>query len=162
MKALYCLDGTITVVDAARVETHLDEEKFEGAQNKSVDQLTFVNRVILNRVTLLGGNLKTEGCRSFCGGRRSILAVSSGTGSFGPFFPQNYVVACDPRCKWRVRGDLRSGETRVRPVSCACIHLRGLKRCPGCVRLHGGRFAIVRTCRPACVGMLQLLRSSDC
>ena len=53
MKALYCLDGIITVVDAARVETHLDEEKFEGAQNKSVDLLTFVNRVILNRVTPL-------------------------------------------------------------------------------------------------------------
>ena len=53
MKVLYCLDGIITVVDAAHVETYLDEEKFEGAQNKSVDKLTFVNRVILNRVTLL-------------------------------------------------------------------------------------------------------------
>ena len=86
IKALYCLDGIITVVDAARVETHLDEEKFEGAQNKSVDQLTFVNRVILNGVTLLSENLKTEGCHSFSGGGRSILAVSSGTESFGLFF----------------------------------------------------------------------------
>ena len=39
MKALYCLDGIITVVDAARVATHLDEEKFEGAQNKSVESV---------------------------------------------------------------------------------------------------------------------------
>jgi len=42
MKAMYRLDGIITVVDAVHVELHLDEEKLEGAQNESVDQLTFV------------------------------------------------------------------------------------------------------------------------
>ena len=66
--------------------THLDEEMFKGAQNKSVDQLTFVNRVILNRMTLFSENLKRRGVVSFCGGGRSILAVSSGTESFGLFF----------------------------------------------------------------------------
>ena len=147
MKALYCLDGIITVVDAARVETHLDEEKFKGAQNKSVDQLTFVNRVILNRVTLLSENLKTEGCRSFCGGRRSILAVSSGTESFGLFF--------SPKLCCSVRSALQMVSEGGSSLLSLGGNLRGSKRRPGGVRLHGGRFAIVRACRPACVGMLQ-------
>ena len=61
MKAMYRLDGIITVVDAAHVEAHLDEEKPEGAENESVEQLTFADRIILNKCDLLlGGNLKTE------------------------------------------------------------------------------------------------------
>ena len=81
-------------MDAARVETHLDEEMFKGAQNKSVEELTSVT------VTLFSENLKRRGVVSFCGGGRSILAVSSGTDVLGYSLPQNYVVACDPRCKW--------------------------------------------------------------
>ena len=61
MKAKYRLDGIITVVDAAHVEAHLDEEKPEAAVNESVEQLTFADRIILNKCDLLlSGNLKTE------------------------------------------------------------------------------------------------------
>ena len=69
LKALYCLDGIITVVDAARVKTHLDEEMFKGAQNK------FVVKILNGRVSFLSA--EEDG---------SILAVSSGTESFGFFF----------------------------------------------------------------------------
>jgi len=61
VKAMYRLDGIITVVDAAHVEAHLDEEKPEGAENESVEQLAFADRIILNKCDLLlSGNLKTE------------------------------------------------------------------------------------------------------
>ena len=43
MKAMYRLDGIITVVDAARANASRRGE-VEGAQNESVDQLTFVDR----------------------------------------------------------------------------------------------------------------------
>ena len=74
IKALYCLDGIITVVDAARVETHLDEEMFKGAQNK------FVVKILNGRV-LFPSAEEDE----------AILAVSSGTERFGSFFsPELY------------------------------------------------------------------------
>ena len=61
VKAMYRLDGIITVVDAAHVEAHLDEEKPEGAENEFVEQLAFADRIILNKCDLLlSGNLKTE------------------------------------------------------------------------------------------------------
>ena len=80
MKAMYRLDGIITVVDAAHVEAHLDGEKPEGVENESVEQLAFADRIILNKCNLLksqdGGAQAARlfGCRSFCGERRSILA----------------------------------------------------------------------------------------
>ena len=61
VKKLYRLDGIITVVDAAHVLSHLDEEKPEGAENESVEQLAFADRIILNKCDLLlTGQLKTE------------------------------------------------------------------------------------------------------
>ena len=61
MKAMYRLDGIITVADAAHVEAHLDEGKPEGAVTESVEQLTFADKIILNKCDLLlSGNLKTE------------------------------------------------------------------------------------------------------
>merc|ERR1711971_250659 len=53
VKAKYRLDGIVTVVDAAHVVQHLDEEKPEGAENESVEQLAFADRVILNKCDLL-------------------------------------------------------------------------------------------------------------
>ncbi len=50
----YRLDGIVTVVDAAHVEQHLDEEKPEGAENESMEQIAFADRIILNKVDLLG------------------------------------------------------------------------------------------------------------
>lgn len=50
----YRLDGIVTVVDAAHVEQHLDEEKPEGAENESIEQIAFADRIILNKIDLLG------------------------------------------------------------------------------------------------------------
>jgi len=47
------LDGIVTLVDAKHVEQHLDEEKPEGAENESVEQLAFADRVLLNKIDLV-------------------------------------------------------------------------------------------------------------
>eukprot|EP00903_Cladosiphon_okamuranus_P021309 g19580.t1 len=54
VKEQYRLDGIVTVVDAAHVEQHLDEEKPEGVENESVEQIAFADRIILNKVDLVG------------------------------------------------------------------------------------------------------------
>ncbi|CAM9273906.1 unnamed protein product [Ectocarpus sp. 8 AP-2014] len=53
VQAKYRLDGIVTVVDAAHVEQHLDEEKPEGVENESIEQLAFADLVILNKTDLL-------------------------------------------------------------------------------------------------------------
>jgi G3E family GTPase len=53
IQAKYRLDGIVTVVDAAHVEQHLDEEKLDGAENESVEQIAFADRIILNKCDLL-------------------------------------------------------------------------------------------------------------
>merc|ERR1712127_1045256 len=60
IKAKYRLDGIVTVVDAAHIEQHLDEEKPEGAENESVEQLAFADRVILNKCDLVGTSAITK------------------------------------------------------------------------------------------------------
>eukprot|EP00903_Cladosiphon_okamuranus_P012230 g11470.t1 len=50
----YRLDGIVTVVDAVHVEQHLDEKKPEGACNESLEQMAFADRIILNKIDLLG------------------------------------------------------------------------------------------------------------
>lgn len=47
------LDAIITVVDAKHIIQHLDEEKPEGVENESVEQLAFADRVILNKLDLI-------------------------------------------------------------------------------------------------------------
>ncbi|CAJ1450880.1 unnamed protein product, partial [Effrenium voratum] len=59
IQAKYRLDGIITMVDAAHIEQHLDEEKPEGAENESVEQLAFADRIILNKCDLVGGTART-------------------------------------------------------------------------------------------------------
>ena len=49
----YKLDGIITVVDAKHIIQHLDEEKPEGIENESVEQLAFADRIILNKIDLV-------------------------------------------------------------------------------------------------------------
>ncbi|DAC17362.1 MAG TPA: GTP-binding protein [Candidatus Poseidoniales archaeon] len=49
----YKLDGIITVVDAKHIIQHLDEEKPEGVENESVEQLAFADRVLLNKIDLV-------------------------------------------------------------------------------------------------------------
>merc|ERR1719343_501060 len=60
IKAQYRLDGIVTVVDAAHIERHLDEEKPEGAENESVEQLAFADRIILNKCDLIGADATTK------------------------------------------------------------------------------------------------------
>ena len=49
----YKLDGIITVADAKHITQHLDEEKPEGVENESVEQIAFADRIILNKIDLV-------------------------------------------------------------------------------------------------------------
>ena len=49
----YELDGIITVVDAKHIIQHVDEEKPEGVENESVEQLAFADRIMLNKIDLV-------------------------------------------------------------------------------------------------------------
>jgi G3E family GTPase len=49
----YNLDGIITVVDAKHIVQHLDDEKPEGIENESVEQLAFADRIMLNKIDLV-------------------------------------------------------------------------------------------------------------
>lgn len=60
IKAKYRLDGIVTVVDAAHIVQHLDEEKPEGAENESVEQIAFADRIILNKCDLLQSGAVTK------------------------------------------------------------------------------------------------------
>ena len=53
VKASFRLDGIVTLVDAKHIEQHLDEEKPEGAENESVEQVAFADRLILNKTDLV-------------------------------------------------------------------------------------------------------------
>ena len=53
VKAFFRLDGIVTLVDAKHIEQHLDEEKPEGAENESVEQVAFADRLILNKTDLV-------------------------------------------------------------------------------------------------------------
>ena len=48
----YNLDGIITVVDAKHVIQHLEDEKPEGIENETVEQLAFADRIMLNKIDL--------------------------------------------------------------------------------------------------------------
>lgn len=47
------LDAIVTVVDAKHIIQHLDEEKPEGVENESVEQIAFADKVLLNKVCWL-------------------------------------------------------------------------------------------------------------
>ena len=49
----YKLDGIITVVDAKHIIQHVEEEKPEGIENESVEQLAFADRIMLNKIDLV-------------------------------------------------------------------------------------------------------------
>lgn len=55
VQKLYKLDGIITVCDAVHLERHLDKEVAEGAENESVEQLAFADKVLLNKCDLVFG-----------------------------------------------------------------------------------------------------------
>merc|ERR1712048_330391 len=47
------LDGILTLVDAAHIIQHLDEEKPEGVENEAVEQIAFADRILLNKCDLV-------------------------------------------------------------------------------------------------------------
>jgi G3E family GTPase len=53
VKAFARLDGIVTLVDAKHIEQHLDEVKPEGAENESVEQVAFADRMLLNKTDLV-------------------------------------------------------------------------------------------------------------
>jgi len=58
VKAHYELDAIITVVDAKHVTPHLEEEKPEGVENESVEQVAFADKILLNKVDLVSDDEK--------------------------------------------------------------------------------------------------------
>lgn len=53
IKRMYSLDGIVTVVDAKHILQHLEEEKPEGVENESVEQVAFADRILLNKTDLV-------------------------------------------------------------------------------------------------------------
>jgi len=56
IEKMYKLDGICTLVDAKHIMQHLDEEKPEGVENESVEQLAFADRILLNKIDLIEGD----------------------------------------------------------------------------------------------------------
>merc|ERR1719266_1452321 len=52
IKEMYSLDSVITVVDAKVILDRLAEEKPEGVENESVEQVCFADKVLLNKTDL--------------------------------------------------------------------------------------------------------------
>jgi G3E family GTPase len=70
------LDGIVTLVDAKHIESHLDEEKPEGVENESVEQVCFADRLLLNKVDLVSEEdlARVEKVRARAPGTRSRLS----------------------------------------------------------------------------------------
>lgn len=60
VKENYELDAIITVVDAKHILPHLNEEKTDGVENESVEQVAFADKIILNKMDLVTDNEKQE------------------------------------------------------------------------------------------------------
>merc|ERR1712087_29145 len=48
------LDGIVTLIDAKHIEIHLNEEKPEGVENEAIEQVAFADRLLLNKLDLIG------------------------------------------------------------------------------------------------------------
>jgi len=55
VQKMYRLDSVITVVDAKHIEERLAEEKPEGVENESVEQVCFADKILLNKIDLVPG-----------------------------------------------------------------------------------------------------------
>jgi len=60
VKQNYELDAIVTVVDAKHILPHLNEEKPEGVENESVEQVAFADKILLNKVDLVTDDEKKE------------------------------------------------------------------------------------------------------
>jgi G3E family GTPase len=55
----YRLDAILTIVDAKHIAQHLDEEKPEGVENESVEQIAFADVIMLNKCDLVSAEQLT-------------------------------------------------------------------------------------------------------
>jgi len=53
IQGMYRLDAVITVVDAKHIMARINEEKPEGVENESVEQIAFADKIILNKIDLV-------------------------------------------------------------------------------------------------------------
>lgn len=53
LKEKLFLDAILTVADAKHLGSHLDEEKPDGVENESVEQIAFADRILLNKIDLV-------------------------------------------------------------------------------------------------------------
>jgi G3E family GTPase len=53
IKSKYRIDAVITVVDAKHIMDRLNEEKPEGVENESVEQVAFADKILLNKIDLV-------------------------------------------------------------------------------------------------------------
>ena len=61
IKAMYKLDSVITVVDAKHIMDRLREEKPEGVENESVEQIAFADKILLNKIDLVPDPKELDG-----------------------------------------------------------------------------------------------------
>ena len=54
------LDAIVSMVDAAHIEQHLDEVRYDGISSQAVDQIVCADRVIVNKVDLVGEDTVTR------------------------------------------------------------------------------------------------------
>ena len=47
------LDAVVTLVDAAHIESHLDDVRYDGITNQAVDQIVCADRIIINKIDLV-------------------------------------------------------------------------------------------------------------
>jgi G3E family GTPase len=56
IEKMYQLDGIITVCDVKHLLIHLDEEKAEGVENESVEQVAFADVILFNKTDLVSAD----------------------------------------------------------------------------------------------------------
>jgi G3E family GTPase len=54
------LDAIVTLVDSKHIGAHLDDPKLQGHDNQAVDQIVIADRIILNKIDLVGETELTE------------------------------------------------------------------------------------------------------
>jgi len=72
------LDATITVVDSAHIEQHIDDEEYKKKgvefENESVEQIAFADRILLNKTDLLEESKREESIKRISGRIKEINA----------------------------------------------------------------------------------------
>ena len=70
--ARYKVDAIVCVVDAKHIQQHLDDEREAGVINEAVSQVAFADKILLNKVDLVGAQEKASVVSSI----RSINSIA--------------------------------------------------------------------------------------